>query len=91
MYKVEEVPRTNGGTGESDGSANKASQEQYAAAVTEAMMQVPLPQRQAVALHLFCGLKFAEIAQAQQINVTTAQSRYSYGLEKLADIDLTRH
>jgi RNA polymerase sigma-70 factor (ECF subfamily) len=88
MYKVEEVPRTNGGQAESAGSADEVSQQSrlVGAAVTEAMMQVPLPQRQAVALHLFCGLKFAEIAQVLQVNVTTAQSRYGYGLEKLSAI-----
>jgi len=86
MYKVEEVPRTNTEPGQTDGSTDEISQQQNAAAVTEAMMEVPLPQRQAVALHLFCGLKFAEIARTQQTNVTTAQSRYGYGLEKLAAI-----
>lgn len=86
MYKVEEVPRTYGGQGENTGSADEISLQQNAVAVTEAMMQVPLPQRQAVALHLFCGLNFAQIAQVLQVNVTTALSRYNYGLEKLAAI-----
>ena len=86
MYKVEEVPRTNGEQAQNNRSADEISQQQYAAAVTEAMMKVPLPQRQALALHLFCGLKFSEIAQVQHINATTAQSRYGYGLEKLAAI-----
>jgi RNA polymerase sigma-70 factor (ECF subfamily) len=86
MYKVEEVPRTNGGQGESTGSADEISKQQHAAAMTEAMMQVPLPQRQAVALHLFCGLSFAQIAKLLRVNVTTAQSRYGYGLEKLSAV-----
>jgi RNA polymerase sigma factor (sigma-70 family) len=88
MYKVKEVPRTNGGQGESTGSEDEISQQSrlVGAAVTEAMMQIPLPQRQAVALHLFCGLNFAQIARLLQVNVTTAQSRYGYGLEKLAAV-----
>ncbi len=86
MYKVEEVPRKNGRLGENEGSTDEASDYQYVAAVMEAMTEVPLPQRQVVALHLFGGLKFRDIAQVQQVSVTTTQSRYGYGLEKLAAI-----
>lgn len=86
MYKVEEVSRTPDNTEQSDDSAEEAKQKLYAAALTGAMMEVPLPQRQAVALHLFCGLKFPEIAHVLQVNLTTAQSRYGYGLEKLSAV-----
>jgi RNA polymerase sigma-70 factor (ECF subfamily) len=85
MYKVEEVPRTMAQHSEETNTADEAS-EQHTAMVMEAMMKVPLPQREAAALHLYGGLSFREIAQVQQVSLTTAQARYSYGLEKLASI-----
>ncbi len=86
MYKVEEVPRTSGIFLENEDSADEASQQQNTAMVMEAMAKIPQPQREAVALHLYGGLNFRKISQVQQVSVTTAQSRYSYGLEKLAGI-----
>jgi len=86
MYKVVEVLRTRDKSVENTDSTDEASEQQHVAAVMEAMMEVPLPQRESVALHLYGGLSFREIAQAQQVSLTTAQARYSYGLEKLASI-----
>ncbi len=86
MYKVEEVPRTMGRHLEGADSTNEASEQQHTEAAMEAMVKVPLPQREAVTLHLHGGLSFREIARVQHVSATTAQARYSYGLERLASI-----
>ncbi len=51
--------------------------------VARAMGQLPYEQREVVLLHLQGGLKFAEIAQLQEVSINTVQGRYRYGLEKL--------
>jgi RNA polymerase sigma-70 factor (ECF subfamily) len=86
MYRIEEVPRTTSRLSENEDSADEASQQRHIAAATEAMAKVPLPQREAVVLHLYAGLSFREISRVQQVSPTTAQARYSYGLERLAAI-----
>jgi RNA polymerase sigma factor (sigma-70 family) len=86
MYKVVEVQRDRNRLLQDADSGNTASEQQRTASEMEAMMKVPLPQRQAVALHLHGGLSLREIAQVQQVSVNTAEARYRYGLEKLASI-----
>ncbi len=48
-----------------------------------ALQNLPYEQREVVMLHLRGGLKFAEIAQAQQVSINTVQGRYRYGLDKV--------
>lgn len=43
-------------------------------------------QREVIVLHLHQGMRFKEIAEALDISINTAQSRYRYGLEKLRSI-----
>jgi RNA polymerase sigma factor (sigma-70 family) len=49
----------------------------------DAIVKLPYEQREAVILHLQTGRTFRQIAQLQQASVSTIQSRYRYGLEKL--------
>ena len=51
--------------------------------VHDAMCQLPESQRLVIALHVYGGLKFKQIARLQETSINTIQSRYRYGLEKL--------
>ena len=48
-----------------------------------AMTQLPCPQREVLILHLQIGIKFSQIAKAQDVSVNTIKNRYRYGLDKL--------
>lgn len=48
-----------------------------------AIGELPYEQREVVVLHIHGGLKFAEIADSQNVSVNTVLGRYRYGLEKL--------
>ena len=51
--------------------------------LNDAMHELPDQQRQVVMLHLRNGMKFRQIADALDVSVNTAKSRYRYGIEKL--------
>jgi RNA polymerase sigma factor (sigma-70 family) len=51
--------------------------------LADAMVRLPLEQRETVILHLNGGFKFKEIAQMQNLPISTVQARYKYGLDKL--------
>ena len=48
-----------------------------------AIAKLPYEQKEVVILHLQAGRTFRQIAQLQQASISTVQSRYRYGLEKL--------
>lgn len=52
----------------------------------EAISKVPYEQREVVILHLQGRRTFRQIAESQGIVVSTVQSRYRYGLEKLRSL-----
>jgi RNA polymerase sigma-70 factor (ECF subfamily) len=54
--------------------------------IEQALAQLPGDQRETLLLHLQAGMKFREIADAQDVSVNTIQSRYRYGLEKLRSL-----
>ena len=54
--------------------------------INGAMEQLPYEQQEVIALHLQSGLKFKEIAKAQNVSINTIQSRYRYGIDKLRSI-----
>lgn len=51
--------------------------------LADALIKLPLEQREAVLLHLSGGFKFKEIARMQDLPISTVQARYKYGLDKL--------
>ena len=51
--------------------------------LSRAVQNLPYEQREVVMLHLRGGLKFAEIAQSQEVSINTVLGRYRYGLEKI--------
>lgn len=61
-----------------------------ALAVQEALVALPDLQREAVVLHIWCGMTFAEIADLAQIPLDTAASRYKYGLSKMGEFLASR-
>jgi len=52
----------------------------------EAIAKIPYEQREVVILHLQGRRTFRQIAESQGITVSTVQSRYRYGLEKLRSL-----
>ena len=54
--------------------------------IDSALAKLPCEQREVIILHVHSGLKFKEIANAQDVSVNTIQSRYRYGLNKLHSI-----
>jgi RNA polymerase sigma-70 factor (ECF subfamily) len=52
----------------------------------DALLKIPLEQREAIILHLNGGMTFKEIAQVQHVPMNTVQGRYRYGLDKLRTI-----
>jgi RNA polymerase sigma-70 factor (ECF subfamily) len=54
--------------------------------IGDALLQIPLDQREVVLLHLQSGLKFRQIAQQKGVSINTIQSRYRYAINKLQTI-----
>jgi len=54
--------------------------------VKDAIATLPYDQREVVILHLQAGKTFRQIATLQKATVSTTQSRYRYGLEKLKSL-----
>ena len=52
----------------------------------QALAQLPYEQREAVLLHLKAEMKFKDIAQVQQVSLSTTHGRYRYGLDKLRSL-----
>ncbi|HLG42546.1 MAG TPA: sigma-70 family RNA polymerase sigma factor [Planctomycetota bacterium] len=53
--------------------------------VNRALADLPREQREVVALHVYAGLTFAEIAERLGEAADTVASRYRYGLQKLKE------
>jgi RNA polymerase sigma factor (sigma-70 family) len=51
--------------------------------LANALIKLPLEQRETLLLHLSGGFKFKEIARMQELPISTVQARYKYGLDKL--------
>jgi RNA polymerase sigma factor (sigma-70 family) len=51
-----------------------------------ALDELPYEQREAIVLRLHGGMRFRQIAAAQNVSVKTVQSRYRYGLDRLRTI-----
>jgi len=63
--------------------AQQLSDDEQAAALLNAIGQLPCEQREAFVLHAQAGLVFREIAALQGVSVRTVHSRYRYAVEKL--------
>jgi RNA polymerase sigma factor (sigma-70 family) len=56
-----------------------------AAAVTESLQTLPAGEREAITLHLWAGLGFAEIADVMECSASSAHRWYQAGLERLRE------
>jgi len=54
--------------------------------LNNALAQLPYEQREVIILHAHGGVKFRAIAKSQDVSISTIQSRYRYGLDKLRSI-----
>jgi len=54
--------------------------------LNNAFSQLPYEQREAISLRLQGGMKFRAIAKSQDVSISTIQSRYRYGLDRLRSI-----
>jgi RNA polymerase sigma-70 factor (ECF subfamily) len=70
----------------SDGPGQSAASNEEAERLTGALSQLPPDQRETIVLHLNAGMKFKEIAEMQEIPISTVQGRYRYGLDKLRTV-----
>ena len=66
--------------------ASDPALQDFAAKASRALGQLPIEQKEAVALHLFEGMGFKEIGKATEVSLDTAASRYRYGIEKLKEL-----
>ena len=69
-----------------NGPENQAEAGEESRRLTKALAKIPYEQREAIVLHLKGGLKFRQVARAQQTSVSTVYGRYKYGLKKLRTI-----
>lgn len=67
-------------------SLTKVSEEERAAAIQEALNQLPEIQREALILKFYHDLKVKEIAKITGVSVPTAQSRINQGTKKLGKL-----
>ena len=69
--------------------SNNKSPEQWAILsdqlqlLSKAMGELPIEQREVVSLYMEGSLTFKQIAEIQEVSVSTAQGRFRYGIEKL--------
>jgi RNA polymerase sigma-70 factor (ECF subfamily) len=54
--------------------------------ISEAMVKLPVEQREVVTLHFEAGLGFRQIASIQNASINTVQGRYRYGMDKLRSL-----
>jgi len=68
---------------DADDPTRTAVQKEESERLKQQLASLPQEQRLIIALHIYGGLSFKEIASQEKISENTAQSRYRYGLEKL--------
>jgi RNA polymerase sigma-70 factor (ECF subfamily) len=65
------------------GPAEKVIRSEQKQRLNEALASLPYDQREVIVLRLKGDMKFREIAKLQGVPITTVQSRYQYGLDRL--------
>jgi RNA polymerase sigma-70 factor (ECF subfamily) len=82
-HRKKGLEATAGVGSESDNPQQSAIFSEESRLLADALILLPLEQRETVLLHLAGGFKFKEIAQMQDLPISTVQARYKYGLDKL--------
>ncbi len=86
MYQVVGLDSTGPIIAESGRLTEAVIDDEEAQLLTDALAQLPFQQREAIILHLQGGMKFREIAELQEVSVSTVGGRYRYGLDRLQSI-----
>jgi RNA polymerase sigma-70 factor (ECF subfamily) len=86
QYQVIEVRRLGRISSNAERPEQAVMLDEEAQLLTDALAQIPFEQREVIVLHLRAGMKFREIAAAQEVPISTVQARYRYGLDKLKSI-----
>jgi RNA polymerase sigma factor (sigma-70 family) len=68
------------------GPIQAAMKREHCERVNGVLERIPYEQREVIVLHLHHNKRFREIAELCGVTVSTAQSRYQYGLEKLRSL-----
>ncbi len=63
--------------------AERVVYSEQAQRLNDALASLPYDQQEVIMLRLKGGLRFREIAQSQNVPITTVQSRYRYALDRL--------
>ncbi len=68
------------------GPPERVIHSEQAQRLNEALASLPYDQREVIVLRLKGDMRFREIAKLQGVPITTVQSRYQYGLDRLRSI-----
>ncbi|NQV33579.1 MAG: sigma-70 family RNA polymerase sigma factor [Phycisphaeraceae bacterium] len=71
---------------ENDGPVRKVLLDERAQQIAEALDKLPDDQREVVALRIYAGQRFPEIARHQGASVNTVEGRFRYAMAKLRKI-----
>lgn len=71
---------------ETSGPIQAAIKREHCEQVNGVLERIPYEQREVIVLHLHHNKRFREIARMCGVTVSTAQSRYQYGLDKLRSL-----
>jgi RNA polymerase sigma-70 factor (ECF subfamily) len=86
MYQVVGLDSTGPIVADSAGPTEAVIDDDETRILADALAQLPSQQREVIVLHLQGGMKFREIADVQEVSISTVQGRYRYGLDKLQSI-----
>ncbi len=79
-------PATSGNPAKKDNPVARLIEDEQAAALFDALAQLPYQQREVFVLHVQGGLNFPRIARLLDVSVNTVRSRYRYAIEKLRSL-----
>jgi RNA polymerase sigma-70 factor (ECF subfamily) len=71
---------------QTSGPIKAAMKREHCEQVNSVLQRIPYEQREVIVLHLHHNKRFREIAEICGVTVSTAQSRYQYGLDKLRSL-----
>ena len=71
--------------------SDKLESQEQSCLMMQLLSRLPEDQREAVTLHIHGEMTFSELADALEISINTAKSRYRYGLSKLQQWAAAHH
>jgi len=86
MYEVVGLESTGPISPETESADESAAGAEESQMLADALARLGQQQREVIVLHLQGGMKFSQIADMQGVSISTVQSRYRYGLDKMQSI-----